>query len=706
MESRPTLLKLYGSKVFREAVIRERLTKQVYQSFLKTIEEGLPLDVSIAPKVATAMMQWAIEQGATHYAHWFLPMSNVTASKHDAFLNPTSIGEAVLEFPSETLVKGEPDASSFPSGGLRATFEARGYTAWDPTSPAFISNGTLYIPSVFMSFTGEALDQKVPLLKSIEALNKQGLRFFKFFSQTKDATRVNSTVGAEQEYFLIDRDVYSRREDLKLCGRTLLGASPAKGQQLDDHYMARIRIRVAKFMEELDHNLWELGVPAKTKHNEVAPAQHELACVYETANISSDHNQMVMNLMRTIAKQNGLSCLLHEKPFKGVNGSGKHNNYSLQTNTGKNILSPHPFYEDEGLFLLSVCAFIRGCDIYADLLRTTAASASNDHRLGGFEAPPAIVTIFLGEAITQDLLQVGSGKVPTSSSHDSFLSVVPSLPELQIDESDRNRTSPMAFTGNKFEFRMLGSSQSIANCNTILNTIIADSFSEFADRLEKVPNNSPDYAQRLLDEKVKIISDTLKDHGKIIFNGNNYSSEWIEEAKKRGLPILTNTVDSLSSLLSEKNISLFEKFNIFKRNEVMSRFEVYMSSYTKTIHIEASTMLEMVKREIIPAIMNNAGKAPQNYKELSQIGIENPEMKEYVSKYSSYTSEIIKMTNELERSILEEEEGHDVKQMAIYTRDVILANMEKLRKVCDQAESITSPKVWPFPSYTQILYSV
>ncbi|KAH0791022.1 glutamine synthetase type III [Histomonas meleagridis] len=699
MDYRPELYKIYGSKTFREAIIRERLTKSIYESYLKTIEYGMPLDVSIAPEVAKVMMQWAIEQGATHYAHWFLPMTNNTACKHDAFFVPSSIGEAMLDFPSNTLVRGEPDASSFPSGGLRATFEARGYTTWDPTSPAFVRDGTLYIPSVFFSYNGEALDRKVPLLKSCEALNSAGLRFLKFFPKVS-AKRVMACVGAEQEYFLIDRDLYNKRTDLKLCGRTLLGALPIKGQQLSDHYMAHIRIQVSKFMSALDQQLWELGVPAKTKHNEVAPSQHELAPVYESVNIASDHNQMMMELMRTVAKQQNLACLLHEKPFAGLNGSGKHNNYSIVTDNGYNLFKPKLPSEDDSLYLLSICAFIRSVDLYADLLRMGAASPSNDHRLGGYEAPPAIVSIFLGQQTTSQLLEQVNGLQTEEGEHNNsgVVKIVPAIPNLSVDDSDRNRTSPMALTGNKFEFRMLGSSQSIAQINTILNTILADSFSLFAERLE----NASDVEK----EKHKIIVDVIKEHGKIIFNGNNYSKEWIEEATKRGLPNISNTVDALEAYRDEKNIKLFEKYNVLTRNECLSRYEVEMDSYVKTVSIEAKVLLQMVQREIVPAVQDECARIAKDVNLMKKAGRVSKKLESALNEIADKYDKLIEDLEDLEGKVAKLDDSKVLKDEAIYLRDVILPAMNQLRSRCDACEMIMSEESWPFPSYNKLLHSL
>jgi len=699
MEKNPSLTGLYGSKVFKEAVIRQRLSKKVYESFLKTIELGNTLDVSIAPDVARAMMSWAIENGATHYAHWFLPMTDITACKHDSFYIPTSIGEASLEFPSSTLVKGEPDASSFPSGGLRATFEARGYTTWDPTSPAFVHDGTLFIPSVFVSYNGEALDRKLPLLRSLEAINKHGLRLLKFF-KLKNVTRVFTSVGAEQEYFLVDRDMYEKRLDLKLCGRTIIGGKPPKGQQLDDHYMARIREKVGDFMAALDKELWELGIPAKTKHNEVAPSQHELAPVYEHANIASDHNQMTMELMRTVAEKKGLACLLHEKPFNGVNGSGKHNNFSLATDTGYNLLQPRLFHEDGGLFLIMVCAVLRAVDKYADLIRMAASSASNDHRLGGFEAPPAIVSCFLGEHITSQLLSAANSEPSDSQkAKKGKLSLLPSIPDLGLDDSDRNRTSPMAFTGNKFEFRMLGSSQSVADVNTILNAALADSMCDFAGRLEASSNVSA--------EIISIIDTTMTEHGRVVFNGNNYSEEWIAEAKKRGLPIIMDAVSAFEAIKNEKNIDLFKRMEIFTKMECLSRYDVLVDKYIETIKIEAETLIHMINRQILPAIVKYSGDLGYSFIQMKKAtGIEVASLSKTLKQLCEEIDLISSQIEQLDSKIHDPMVDSDITARANIMRDTVIPLMRDIRKNVDLTETLVDNKYWPIPTYTEILYSV
>jgi glutamine synthetase len=695
-DDRPELSRIFGSKCFREAVIRERLPRAVYESFLKTIELGKPLHIDIAPEVAKAMMSWAIAQGATHYAHWFIPMTNTTACKHEAFFNPSAIGEAVLDFPSSTLVQGEPDASSFPSGGLRATFEARGYTTWDPTSPAFVRSGTLYIPSIFSSYGGESLDQKTPLLKSIEALNVAGLKFVKFFPITKDATRLLAYAGPEQEYFLVPRELFKKRPDLRLCGRTLFGIPPSKGQQLEDHYMGHIKLTVSDFMADLDRELWAIGVPAKTKHNEVAPAQHELAPVYESINTAADHNQMTMETMRLVAKRHGLACLLHEKPFAGLNGSGKHNNFSIGTDNGINFFKPREFAEDGGLFLLSVCALIRSVHIYGDLLRCGAATPANDQRLGGFEAPPPILSIYLGDAVQAQLMAESDGNLQRSSSRDA-VSIVPALPDLQPDDSDRNRTSPFAFTGNKFEFRMLGSSQSIAQINTIICTIIADSLAVFAEQLAS--------AEDLEATKKRIITETVRNHSNIIFNGNNYSKDWEVEAQRRGLPIITNTVDALESLLAEKNVEMFGRHNVLTKEECHARYEILIEGYTKTIGIEANTLLQMVKRQVIPTVINEIGKLATAVNAVKTAGFATPAVTAPLEKLSGLLSEINDLTNQLEIAVAEKD-FDTPKAAALHARDKLLSLIDKIRIAVDGSEALICPCAWPFPSYHDLLYAL
>ena len=584
---------IFGSRVFGDAAMKKRLPRRVYESLTRTRRLGENLDPEIADVVASAMKDWAIEQGATHYSHWFQPMNNITAGKHDAFLSVTGAdGEISMEFSRKALIQGEADSSSFPSGGLRATFEARGYTTWDPTSPAFVRDDTLFIPTAFCSYNGEALDAKTPLLRSMQALSQEGVRLMHALGN-QNVSRITPMVGAEQEYFLVDYPLYNQRLDLKICGRTLFGAKPSKGQELDDHYCGRIRIRVGKFMQDLDRNLWEMGIASKTKHNEAAPAQHELAPEYSTANIACDHNQLIMETMRTLSKKHGLACLLHEKPFDHINGSGKHNNYSLCTNTGENLLSSGKHPEHNLQFLLMLCAFLRGVDLYADLLRMSAACAGNDHRLGGGEAPPPIISIFLGNHLTSILNNIAAGSSPNSVCRETMNFGVNTIPSVTRDESDRNRTSPFAFTGNKFEFRMVGSSQSLAYSEVVLNTVLADSFHVFAERLEQADDR---------DREIRaIIADTIAAHQRIIYNGNNYSKDWVEEAERRGLPILRSSAEAFRALTEEKNIRLFDQYHVFSPKETQARYEIQLENYIHVIQIEAATMLEIAKRQIIPS---------------------------------------------------------------------------------------------------------
>jgi glutamine synthetase len=670
----------------------KRLPESIFRSLVKTIKLGKPLGPDIAPYVAQAMLQWALSQGCTHYSHWFIPLTNATACKHEAFFSPTAIGEAALDFPTSVLVRGEPDASSFPSGGLRATFEARGYTGWDPTSPAFVRDGTLFIPSVFLSLGKEALDYKVPLLRSIEALNAAALRFLKFFPKVK-AKRVVSYSGCEQEYFLVPRDLYEKRMDLRLCGRTLLGLAPPKTQQLEDHYMSHIRSKISAYMTELDKELWQLAIPGKTKHNEVAPAQHELAPNYETVNLASDHNQLMGEVMRNVAKRNGLACLLHEKPFEGVNGSGKHDNFSIGTDTGLNFFKPQDPSVDDSLFLLAVAALIRAADLHSDLLRMAAASPGNDQRLGGFEAPPPIISIFLGPTLLNQLSQSSAGSRESST---ETLRITPSLPDLELDDSDRNRTSPFAFTGNKFEFRMLGSAQSVANMNTILNLIMAESFDAFADRLE--------HADDVAHEKKAIIRQVLKDHSRIIFNGNNYSKEWTQEAQKRGLPIITNSVDAYEALATPANVELFEKFNVLSREECHSRQEVLIEGYIKTIEIEAQTLIQTIQRDVLPAVATEVGARAAAVNALNASGVKNASLKTALEKLAGLHADIAAGLDALQAAFAAKNPEAELKEQAIHVRDKVLPAMGKVREPCDAAEALVPPENWPLPSYYSLFY--
>ena len=695
---RINVAEIFGSQVFNDTVMRRRLPKAVYQSLTKTSSKGQTLDPAIADIVANAMKDWAIEQGATHYAHWFQPMNNSTAGKHDAFLSTAGEGAVTLEFSSKALVKGETDSSSFPSGGLRSTFEARGYTAWDPTSPAFVRDGTLYIPTAFCSYTGEAMDTKTPLLRSMQALSKEGVRFLHALGM-EDVQNVKPTVGAEQEYFLVDYERYSQRLDLKICGRTLFGAKPSKGQDLDDHYCGRIRLRVAEFMRDLDMQLWKLGIVSKTKHNEAAPAQHELAAEYSTANIACDNNQLVMEIMRSLAKEHGLACLLHEKPFANVNGSGKHNNYSLITDTGVNLLDPGKNPEENPLFLLMLCAFIRGVDLYGDLLRMSATCPGNDYRLGEGEAPPSVISIFLGGHISAIMQNIARGVIGSHTQSKQMMDVgVEAIPNFQMDESDRNRTSPFAFTGNKFEFRMVGSSQSLAYANVVLNTMIADSFAAFADRLEK--------AENIELETQHIIADTMSQHGRIVFNGNNYNQEWIEEAERRGLPIIRNAVDAYHTFVDSKNIDLFERYHVFTGKECHARYEVLVENYSKVRHIEAATMLEMVKRQILPSCIEYAGRVAGSFNELKGAGITSAPIGGHVQLVTSGIEEIISATGALDDSLSAADSLTDVEEKARYSSNQLKASMDTLRRKCDALETIVDQRNWPMPTYTDLLHRV
>lgn len=691
---------MFGSYVFNDSVMRERLPKATYKALKKTIDEGLPLDPQVAEVVANAMKDWAIEKGATHFTHWFQPLTGITAEKHDSFISPTSDGKVIMEFSGKELIKGEPDASSFPSGGLRATFEARGYTAWDCTSPAFVKDNTLYIPTAFCSYTGEALDLKTPLLRSMEALSKQALRVLRLFGNTT-AKKVITTVGPEQEYFLIDKSMYDKRKDLILTGRTLFGAKSPKGQEMEDHYFASIKERVLAYMKELDEELWKLGVSAKTKHNEVAPSQHELAPVFTTTNIATDHNQLTMEIMKKVALRHGLVCLLHEKPFEGVNGSGKHNNWSMSTDDGQNLLDPGKTPHENAQFLVFLCAVIKAIDEYADLLRVAAASPGNDHRLGANEAPPAIISIFLGEQLTDILEQIENGGA-TSSKEGGVLKIgVSTLPALPKDSTDRNRTSPFAFTGNKFEFRMVGSSASIATANYILNTIVAEELSQIADRLENASN---------FDEEVQnLLQEIVKNHKRIIFNGNGYSEEWIEEARRRGLPNLRSTVEAIPALIAEKNIRVMEKHGVLSRVELEARYEIMLENYSKTINIEALTMLDIAKRQLLPAVIYFTTKLAESINSIKATGldVDTSAQAELLKEVSSLTAAFKKSIGELEQAVekASEMEGDSYK-LACYYRDVVFVKMGEVRKIADKLETLVDKELWPLPSYSDMLFSV
>ena len=690
---------LFGSLVFNDNVMKARLPKETYKALKNCIKAGKSLDLDVANVVANAMKDWAIEKGATHFTHWFQPMTGVTAEKHDSFIYPDKDGNIIMEFSGKELIKGEPDASSFPSGGLRATFEARGYTAWDPTSYAFIKDGTLCIPTAFCSYSGEALDKKTPVLRSMQALNKQALRILKLFGKT-NIKKVITTVGPEQEYFLVDKEMYEKRPDLVFCGRTLFGARPPKGQELEDHYFGTITPRVSAYMKELDEELWKLGVLAKTKHNEVAPAQHELAPIFATTNIATDHNQLTMELMKSIANKHGLACLLHEKPFAGVNGSGKHNNWSISTDTGVNLLEPGDTPSENAQFLLFLTAVIKAVDDYQDLLRVSVASAGNDHRLGANEAPPAIVSMFLGDELTDIITAIENGTNYIDKGKSEMEIGVRVLPKFFKDTTDRNRTSPFAFTGNKFEFRMLGSTFSIAGPNIILNTIVAEELRQFADTLEKSTNFDEDLNT--------LIKNTIRDHKRIIFNGNNYSDDWIQEAEKRGLLNLKTTPDALPYFIHSKNVELFTKHHVFSESELYSRYEILMENYCKTIHIEALTMIDMVKKYIIPSVLSYqgeiAGIANSKKQLIPTLSCELEEkLLQDLSRLGNY---LYAKLDTLETSVLNAKNNSDLLESAKYYRESIFINMQHLRGVVDELETLIGKNHWPLPTYGELLFSV
>ena len=690
----------FGSMVFDDRVMKSRLPGDVYRAMKQTIKKGKPLDPSVADEVAAAMRDWAVSKGATHFTHWFQPMTGITAEKHDGFISPAPDGGVIMEFSGKELIKGEPDASSFPSGGLRATFEARGYTAWDPTSYAFVKGKTLCIPTAFCSYGGEALDKKTPLLRSMEALNRQSLRILKLFGNT-EVSRVMSTVGPEQEYFLIDKELYKQRRDLVYTGRTLFGAKPPKGQELDDHYFGAIKPRVAAFMDDLNNELWSLGILAKTEHNEVAPSQHELAPIHTTANIATDHNQLTMEIMQKVAERHGLVCLLHEKPFAGVNGSGKHNNWSLSTDTGMNLLSPGDTPWENAQFLLFLVAVIRAVDKYQDLLRMSVATAGNDHRLGANEAPPAVISMFLGDELT-GILEAIEEERPYSAADKTVMKLgVHTLPRFARDTTDRNRTSPFAFTGNKFEFRMLGSSNSIACANIMLNAAVADSLSVFADRLEK----AEDFDSELHD----LIKECFSAHKRIIFNGNGYNDEWIKEAtEKRGLLNLRTTPDCVYAILEPKNVQMLISQGVFSMAELRSRYEITLENYCKTVTIEANTMIEMVRREILPAIEAYVGSVAETAakKKSAVPDLECRSEKKVITKLSVLSDLIDKNAEALEASMAKLLTESDTSVSAFAVRDDILPKMAQLRAVADEAETLTAKSYWPFPGYGELLFSV
>ena len=689
----------FGDMVFDDAAMKTRLPKDAYEAMKRTIEDGRSLNLGIANAVASAMKDWAISKGATHFTHWFQPMTGITAEKHDSFITPTANGKVIMEFSGKELIKGEPDASSFPSGGLRATFEARGYTAWDPTSYAFVKGKTLYIPTAFCSYGGEALDKKTPLLRSMEALNRQAMRVLHLFGNS-DVTSVKTTVGPEQEYFLIDKDMFDRRRDLIFTGRTLFGAKPPKGQELDDHYFGSIKPRVSEFMEDLNQELWHLGVLAKTEHNEVAPAQHELAPIFTTTNIATDHNQLTMELMQSIAKKHGLVCLLHEKPFAGVNGSGKHNNWSIQTNTGVNLLAPGDTPHENAQFLLFLCAVIQAVDDYQDLLRLSVASAGNDHRLGANEAPPAVVSMFLGDELNAILDSIENDTCYNGTESAPLKLGVHVLPKLPRDTTDRNRTSPFAFTGNKFEFRMLGSSASIATANIMLNTTVAESLRIYADELE----GAADFPTALHD----LIRRVIREHKRIIFNGNGYDDAWIAEAERRGLLNLRTTPDCLPYLIAPKNLELFARHRIYTAEEARSRYEILLDNYCKILNIEAMTMIDMVRREILPAVSLYSGKVADAALKKKSLGIDacTGYEEKLVGKLSSLTSAIDSRCDALETALYEIKAYDDLYRLACGYRDRVFIAMQELRAAVDEAESVTDARAWPFPTYGDLLFGV
>ncbi|MDD6214060.1 MAG: glutamine synthetase III [Firmicutes bacterium] len=694
------LTELFGSKVFNDSTMKKRLPKETYKALQKTIKDGKHLDINIAHVVANSMKDWAIENGATHFTHWFQPMTGITAEKHDSFISPTDDGKVIMEFSGKELVQGEPDASSFPSGGLRATFEARGYTAWDPTSYAFIKGNTLCIPTAFCSYGGEALDKKTPLLRSMEAINRQAMRVLKLFGN-EDVTSVKTTVGPEQEYFLVDKEMYDKRPDLIFTGRTLFGAMPPKGQELDDHYFGTIKSKVAAFMEDLNKELWKLGILAKTEHNEVAPAQHELAPIFTTTNIATDHNQLTMELMQRIAKKHGMVCLLHEKPFDGVNGSGKHNNWSISTNTGKNLLDPGETPHENAQFLLFLCSVIKAVDDYQDMLRISVASAGNDHRLGANEAPPAIVSMFLGDELEAILKSIENDEGYDAKEKTIMKVGVHVLPRFAKDTTDRNRTSPFAFTGNKFEFRMLGSTASISGANIVLNTSVAESLKQFADELE----GAEDFNLALHE----LIKRTIKDHKRIIFNGNGYDDSWIEEAEKRGLLNLKTTPDCLPYYVSEKNIKLFTEHKVLTEPEIRARYEIHLENYSKIINIEALTMLDMSKKDILPAASSFIKHLSDTVasKKAAVSGIDCEYEEDLIKKLSALTNEMYEKVNKLEADLADTAQySDDAQKLAEYYKDTVIGDMTKIRAAADQIEVMTDRKYWPYPSYADLLFGV
>ena len=689
--------KMFGSLVFNDTVMQERLPKATYKALKETRECGKPLEPKVADVVANAMKEWALEHGCTHFTHWFQPMTGITAEKHDSFITPIAGGKVLMEFSGKELIKGEPDASSFPSGGLRATFEARGYTAWDPSSDAFIKGNSLCIPTAFCSYGGEALDKKTPLLRSMDAISKQALRILKLFGNT-DAKRVITTVGPEQEYFLIDKAMYEKRKDLVYTGRTLFGAKPPKGQEMEDHYFGVIKPRVAAFMADLNEELWKLGILAKTEHNEVAPSQHELAPLFTTSNVATDHNQLIMEMMKKVAIRHGLTCLLHEKPFDGINGSGKHNNWSMATDKGENLLEPGDSPSQNAQFLLFLTAVIKAVDEHQDLLRISVASAGNDHRLGANEAPPAIISMFLGDELTEILTSIEDGTA--YKQRDKVFMEIGSdiLPRFPKDTTDRNRTSPFAFTGNKFEFRSVGSTASLACPNMMLNTIVADELEQFADKLEK----AKDFKAALN----KIIKDTIHDHKRIIFNGNNYAPEWVTEAKKRGLLNLSSTVEAMPYYTKKENVALLQKHGVLSKTEVYARYDIELENYYKQINIEALTMLDMIKKDILPATASYEKDLAETAAQKKNLGLGAGFEEDLLKKISGFSESLYSETKKLETDVEKTPQNVETFEVAKYYRNTVFAQMEKTRKPADEIESLVGSKYWPYPTYGDLLFSV
>ena len=692
---------LYGSLVFNDKVMRNKLPKDMYKALRKTIENGTHLELDVANSVAVAMKEWAVENGATHYTHWFQPMTGFTAEKHDSFITPVGDGEVIMDFSGKELVKGEPDASSFPSGGLRATFEARGYTAWDPTSPAFIKDGTLYIPTAFCSYSGEALDKKTPLLRSMETLNTEAVKMLKLLGN-ETVTSISTTIGPEQEYFLVDKDLYKKRKDLVFCGRTLFGAPAPKGQEMEDHYFGSLKPKVAAYMHDLDVELWKLGIPAKTKHNEVAPAQHELAPIFDTANVAVDHNQLTMEIMKKVADKHGLVCLLHEKPFEGINGSGKHNNWSLITNDGVNLLNPGSTPAQNIQFLVFLMAVIKAVDEYADLMRVSATSAGNDHRLGGNEAPPAIVSIFLGDELTAVLESIENDTFFGKQKKVQLDIGAHVLPHFVKDTTDRNRTSPFAFTGNKFEFRMLGSAASVANPNIVLNTAVAEALSQFYTELE---GTKPEDMEQAVHELIKR---AIRKHKKVIFNGNGYTDEWVAEAEKRGLYNLPSTPDCLPQLLADKNVELFTKHHVFTKEELASRYEIKLENYVKTIGIEARTLAEMITKDFLPAVSTYAAEVSKNaaakksFMAAADTTSEEALVEKLSTAYTALTAEVTELKTLIDTSFALE----DTQKCAEAFHDQVLAKMEDIRTIASDIEALIPDSILSYPTYDQLLFSL